>query len=320
MEHVREQASQLLEVYFTPPQRYGTAFLLRPPQLDVRLLALPAGGGLTQLDEWEHIPEAAQQFFFSSSVSDPYYLWHVAHLPQVETQLLRIPAGSSQELQTRIFSAEDTISQVYWIVIEAGASLTWIDDVACSPLALRHVYVWQEDHSAFTYTGLRAGNQFLHERFQVKLHGSKATTDITHLGVSAAQEQADIDIKVWHAGKQCESNLTARCVVGDKATFMYRGLIDIAREASGSVGYQSGKALLRSRQAVVDMLPHLEIRTNDVRCSHGVTTTHLDDEALFYLRSRGLPYAQAEALATRGFFHDRLAIPAPLTQRLEDIL
>lgn len=72
--------------------------------------------------------------------------------------------------------------------------------------------------------------------------------------------------------------------------------------------------------AIVDFLPELAIKTNDVKCSHGITMTHLDDAALFYLRSRGLAVPTARQLATRGFFHHQLTLPPKVAALLEDVI
>jgi len=131
--------------------------------------------------------------------------------------------------------------------------------------------------------------------------------------------QSDIEVQVFHEARQTVSDLVVRSAAADKHVAVYRGLIDIAEHAGGSKGYQSGRALLLSRTAVVDNLPELAIKTNDVQCSHGVTTTHIDDEALFYMRSRGLSQNAARQMAMTGFFHDKLSVPQAMGEKLEEI-
>ena len=78
--------------------------------------------------------------------------------------------------------------------------------------------------------------------------------------------------------------------------------ISIAPGAQRSDAYQNNRNLLLSGTARADSLPMLEIQANDVRCTHGSTTTSVDEEELFYLQSRGLPRADAERMIVEGFF------------------
>ncbi len=305
---------------FIPPQRYGTAFHLRPPVTDVRDLPVPANEPVLDLEAWDELTAEEQSRFLAWNKGSAYYLWHLTHLNQVTTRLIYIPAGQSAELSLSTITPLPIVSEVYWVVVGAGATLTVINDIENQTIGLQHLHVRQRTGSFFSLMGLRAHNAFLHEKIDIYMSGSDAKVTVTHLVVAKNKEQADIEVNVWHQAPRSESTLTMRAVAGDKATVINRGLIDIDVLAKGSIGYQAGRALLASRGAVVDILPRLEIRTNDVRCSHGVTTTYLDDEALFYVRSRGLPKAQAETLAQRGFFHDRLAIPLPLADRLDQVL
>lgn len=158
------------------------------------------------------------------------------------------------------------------------------------------------------------------EDLQVELVGAGASVKITHIVLGNGKEKSDIKVAVYHKAPETESEVIIRSAVNDQAQLVYRGLIDMAEEARGAKGYQSGKGLLLNRGAVVDILPELKIRNNDVRCSHGVTTTHLDDLALFYLRSRGLDEFNARRLAVLGFLRGGLDLPAEISQRLGRVI
>lgn len=313
---LRQRGQAGLSQTFTAPARYGTAFHVRPPVADVRQLPPLPSIEENNLVEWSSYSTAEQKLFQNLSDRDPYYLWHIAQAPP---RLIFIEAGATRAV-TLTAASQEVSSEVYWIVVGEGAALTIQDYVEQQHIAMRHVVIQQRTGSKVAYFGLRAGNQFLHERVDIYLLGRQAQADITHLVIGRDQEQADMRVQVWHRARQTASTITSRLAAGGRATVIARGLIDIDTQAAASVGYQSGRALLLSDKAVVDMLPQLEIRTHDVQCSHGVTTTHLDDEALFYLRSRGLGGLEAERLALLGFFHDRLTIPVSLAARLEEIL
>jgi Fe-S cluster assembly scaffold protein SufB len=90
-------------------------------------------------------------------------------------------------------------------------------------------------------------------------------------------------------------------IVGGRAQAVYRGLVHVAATAPKSNGYQRVNTLLLSSQAEVDAVPKLEIKTDDVRCTHGATTSHVNPEQLFYLQSRGLSAERAAELVVSGF-------------------
>jgi Fe-S cluster assembly protein SufD len=97
-----------------------------------------------------------------------------------------------------------------------------------------------------------------------------------------------------------------RGVVDDKARAVYQGKIHVRRSAQKTDGYQSHHALLLSDQAEASVKPELEIYADDVKCSHGATSGHLDPVALFYLRSRGIPAQEAKALLVQSFLAEAL--------------
>jgi Fe-S cluster assembly protein SufD len=158
------------------------------------------------------------------------------------------------------------------------------------------------------------------EEVEVNLTGRGARCEITHLVWGQAEEKAQLQVTVRHRAPETVSKVTVRAAVKDEAQINWRGLIEIAAEGRGAEGYQHGRGLILNRGAVIEMLPELKIETNEVRCSHGVTTSHLDEVTLFYMRSRGLGEREARRLAVLGFFQDELALPTKMVQRLEEII
>jgi len=90
-------------------------------------------------------------------------------------------------------------------------------------------------------------------------------------------------------------------VLDDRARAVFQGRIVVHRDAQKSDGHQLSKAMLLSDQAEIDAKPELEIYADDVKCSHGATAGELDDAALFYLRSRGIPEARARHILIESF-------------------
>jgi Fe-S cluster assembly protein SufD len=104
----------------------------------------------------------------------------------------------------------------------------------------------------------------------------------------------------------CFSNELYKGILDEKASAVFNGKIYVQRDAQKTNAYQSNKNVLLSNDATVNTKPQLEIFADDVKCSHGCTIGRLDDEGLFYLRSRGIPERIANALLLHGFIMDVL--------------
>ena len=105
-----------------------------------------------------------------------------------------------------------------------------------------------------------------------------------------------------HLVEQTTSDLLIKCCLKDRARSIYQGLIQVSEGAQRTDAYQANRNLLLSDLARADSIPGLEILANDVRCTHGATIGHVDDEQLYYLMTRGLPRLEAQRLVVEGFF------------------
>lgn len=317
IDKTQQTAKEILHRHYTPPQRYGTAFHVTPPVTDVRELNITSFTRTQDLHDWMYLRPEDQSRFLSFDARDVYLIWHLAHFDSVSTRLIFVPAGTSK---TERLTTRGDGSELYFVVLEAGTELTIEDDYLDAALALRRMVVIQHENSKLVFAGVRARQVFSNEALTVHLVGKGASATVTHFLYGGDQDQADLAVTVHHEAPHTTSLLTARSAVGGKASSIYRGLIDVRPEGRGSRGYQQGRSLLLNDGVVSDMLPKLEIATDDVQCSHGVTTTHLDDASLFYMRSRGLSEADSRYLATIGFYHNQLAIPERIATVLEDVI
>lgn len=116
----------------------------------------------------------------------------------------------------------------------------------------------------------------------------------------------DTTIKMGHFEPQSISKQIYKGVMNDQARAVFQGKIHVHRHAQGTDGHQLNHALLLSEQAEVDVKPELEIYADDVKCAHGATAGKLDDKALFYLRSRGIPEKTAQDMLVEGFLGEAL--------------
>ena len=298
------------------PARYGTAFHVRTPvEKAYELTGLFDQKGAHDFNDWEFLNEIDRGRILSVIDDDPYLLWQVARAEQLSAKVLVVPEGSYMNISREVMG-----SDLCFVVVSEGARLTVDDVILNDAVAVRRLFVWQKEDSVFSFTGLRSGEMFLSERLQVFLEGARARTEITHLCVGGGKSQLDIDVTTWHRGVNTKSDMGLRMSGGDKFSGVYKGCIDVDEKALGSQGYQSGKTLALSRRAVMDILPKLNIRTNQVKCSHGVTSSHVDDEALFYLRSRGLSLEVARELVIRSFFEADMTLSPALLSALDKAL
>lgn len=116
------------------------------------------------------------------------------------------------------------------------------------------------------------------------------------------RQHLDYQTRQDHTAPHTESDLLFKGVVLDRARTVFRGVLQLRKEAQQTNAYQATHSLLLSPRARADALPILEIEADDVRCKHGSTTGRVDDEQIFYLMSRGLSRQDAQRLIVQGFF------------------
>jgi len=116
------------------------------------------------------------------------------------------------------------------------------------------------------------------------------------------RQHFDLHTLQRHLAEQTTSDLTIRSALKDRARSVYQGMIQVAPGAQRTDAYQANRNLLLSPTARADSIPGLEILANDVRCTHGATVGTMDLEQMYYLRTRGLPPADAQRLIVEGFF------------------
>jgi len=138
--------------------------------------------------------------------------------------------------------------------------------------------------------------------FQIKASG--VNLDILGLFVGKKSDQFELKTNQYHIAPNSISNLLIKGVFDDQSKFVYQGLIKIEKSGQKSHAYQKNKNLILSEKVYVDSRPFLEILANDVFCTHGSTTGKINEESLFYLKSRGLDQKTAEKLYVSGFIQE----------------
>ncbi len=128
-------------------------------------------------------------------------------------------------------------------------------------------------------------------------------------GVTIIEEKQHVDHNtlVHHTAPNCESHQDYKGIFDEKATGVFNGKIIVNKEAQKTNAFQSNNNILLSDKATINSKPQLEIFADDVKCSHGCTIGQLDDNALFYMKSRGIGEKEAKALLMYAFANNVLA-------------
>ena len=151
---------------------------------------------------------------------------------------------------------------------------------------------------------LALGGRLLRSNLDLSLDGAHAACRLDGLFLADGERQVDLLTQVTHRGVATETVQEYRGIALARGRGAFNGRVTVEASARGSNASQSSRNLLLSPFAEINARPQLEINVDDVQCRHGATTGTLDDNQLFYLRSRGLDEAAARALLTFAFSRD----------------
>jgi Fe-S cluster assembly protein SufD len=201
------------------------------------------------------------------------------------------------------------------IFIEENADLVWDliqqENSQCDTITSTCIQV--DTHGKFCSNTLTYGGRLTRNNLHLTLAGSYSQAQLNGLYLLSGNMHGDNHTAVIHAVPYCSSNQTYKGVISDSAHGVFNGRIVVERHAQKTQAYQSNKNILLSRQAVINAKPQLEIFADDVKCTHGATTGQIDEQALFYLRSRGIDRQKALALLIQAFAREVIqSIPNPL--------
>lgn len=143
--------------------------------------------------------------------------------------------------------------------------------------------------------------------FDVELAGAQARFESSGVFALRGRAHADTHLDVRHAARDASCDIVWRGIADQRARGIFHGAITVAQGADGSDAQLSNKNLLLSPHAEIDTKPVLEIYADEVKAAHGATVGQVDERALFYLRSRGIPLAQARRMMVAAFCHEVFA-------------
>jgi len=162
-------------------------------------------------------------------------------------------------------------------------------------------FIEMEANSNFKVTTMNFDGQFVRNNFRVNLNGQNAEATLNGVFINDNNVHTDSRILINHNAPHCQSFQTYKGILSDQATGVFNGKVYVAEGAQKTNAYQSNKNILLSEDAVINTKPELEIYADDVKCSHGATCGQLDEEAIFYAESRGIPREKAKKLIVFAF-------------------
>lgn len=162
-------------------------------------------------------------------------------------------------------------------------------------------HVRQLAKSHFTSREFALGGASIRRELHVELDGEGAHCDLTALYMASGQQRMDMRTRVNHNVPGCTTNELYKGLLDGQAKTVFDGLIKVAKDAQQTLAFQTNRTLVLSDDTVSYSIPRLEIYADDVKCSHGSTTGQLDDDQLFFLRTRGFDRLTARIMLANAF-------------------
>jgi len=172
--------------------------------------------------------------------------------------------------------------------------------------AVTHIFARLGSESVFKSFTMTANGVLTRNEVVIELTGDDAVAHVAGAAVGDNDFHHDDTIFITHDAQRCESRQVFKKVLRSGATGVFQGKILVKPDAQKTDGYQISQALLLDEDAQFYAKPELEIYADDVQCSHGSTTGAIDDEALFYLRSRGVSLPEAQDLLVLAFLAEAI--------------
>lgn len=197
-------------------------------------------------------------------------------------------------------SFSNHITEVF-VAENAHLTIDKIQNEADSSNQLITEQVEQAANSVFTINTISLNGGLIRNNLTIAVNGTNCETNLNGAYLLKGEQHVDNHTIVDHLQAHCNSNELYKGVVDEKATAVFNGKVFVRKDAQKINAFQSNGNVLLSDDATINSKPELEIYADDVKCSHGSTTGQLDEEAVFYLRARGISEKAARKLMVDAF-------------------
>jgi Fe-S cluster assembly protein SufD len=212
---------------------------------------------------------------------------------------------------TEIFGNKRAIID-YYKVQNDNLNASLIDNTFINQIHQSHVSV-----HTFSF-----GGKLTRNNLNFYQNGEGIDSTLNGITIIGDKQHVDHSTLVHHIEPNCESHQDYKGIFGDRSTGVFNGKVIVNKEAQKTNAFQSNNNILLDDKATINTKPQLEIFADDVKCSHGCTIGQLDENAMFYLRSRGIPEKEAKALLMYAFANNVLeSVKIPeLKQRINKLI
>ena len=224
---------------------------------------------------------------------------------------IRIDAGAASEATViehfvHLGGGGAFCNSVTEIDLDTGARLSHLrlQEQHHDTLHVSSTHVRQAADSSFDSFNIDTGGGTVRNDLQIDLSAPGAQTELNGLFYANTGQHIDNHTRVDHRAPHTRSSADYRGILGGKTRAVFNGKIWVHQDAQQTDAQLSNKNLLLSETAEIDTKPELEIYADDVKCSHGATIGQLDEQAMFYLRARGIDPGMARSLLTYAFAND----------------
>lgn len=240
----------------------------------------------------------------------PLHLVHIgvpgAAATRCQTALrLQVEAAQASLIEQHIGASGAELFAVFDLRVEiaAQAALDWIalSELSEQASLLRRVELKLAAQSQVRRSDALFGGRMQRLELGVELAGAQARLESRGMFVLRGREHAEVRLDIRHQARDCACDVLWRGVADQRARGIFHGGITVEPGADGSDARLSSKNVLLSALAEIDTQPVLEIHADEVQAAHGATVGQIDERALFYLRSRGIPLEQARRMLVAAF-------------------
>lgn len=218
-----------------------------------------------------------------------------------EASMARIVETGHSSSSSRTFT--NSVTEVY-VGPSAVVDMYTVQDFGNAATQVANLNAYQGGSSVFSASTVTFTGDIVRNNVNVLPDAEHCETHLYGLFLPRGKTHVDNHTLVDHAKPDCVSNELYKGVLDEEASGVFNGKVFVRPDAQRINAFQENKSILLSETATMNSKPELEIYADDVKCSHGATTGQLDPEALFYLRTRGIPEKQARGMLLHAFARD----------------
>ncbi|MFJ2362265.1 Fe-S cluster assembly protein SufD [Pseudomonas sp. NPDC087697] len=298
---------------------FAQAFRSQPQAFTALNAALAEDGALVRIPAHTTVEAPIHLVFFSDPGATP----RVSH-PHT---MVQVGEGSRAILvESHVGSGGEVYlsNAVSEVVLDADAVLEHytVQNESTAAFHVALLSVRQAQGSHFAAHSFALGAALARQEVRIMLEGPGAQVALNGLYLPRGQQHLDNQTTIEHLAPRCTSRELYKGVIDDHGHGIFDGRIIVRPHAMKTDASQTNKNLLMSTSAQVNTQPRLEIFADDVKCAHGAAVGQLDEQAIFYLRSRGISLAAARSLLTFAFVSEMLELIqlAPLREHVEGLV